>query len=273
MSNPSPAPERPPRPDGSEVTDPVPAGPPAAGPADIVSGAGPEGEPEALIDELDALLQRMLRLPVEPDGGESPGAGAEDLPPDVPIITVAEAMAETTPPSAPPPSDPAPPPPYTAPPPAYVELPPTGGGLGDLFFQSLPGPRGAAASTLPYVPPRPHPPGPGCEMAGGTAARPSGGAPGKSGGPAPARGGDSSSDGTLVSRAAEGPDASGPPSLRWAVLLVWCNRAFDRGAELLGPVGRWLTGPRGRALLGRAGLVFLAAACGLAAADWIGWTR
>jgi hypothetical protein len=43
----------------------------------------------------------------------------------------------------------------------------------------------------------------------------------------------------------------------WLLPLFWCNRAFDLATLLLGPLGRWLRGPGGRALLGWSGVVLL----------------
>jgi hypothetical protein len=54
---------------------------------------------------------------------------------------------------------------------------------------------------------------------------------------------------------------------------VWFNQAFDACLAPLGPVGRWLQGRAGRGLLGTVGLLALAGAIALAAADGIGWTR
>ena len=55
----------------------------------------PAPDSAALFDELDALLQRMLALPVEPAGGEE--AGPEELPGVRPPLNVAEAALETAP--------------------------------------------------------------------------------------------------------------------------------------------------------------------------------
>ena len=54
--------------------------------------------------------------------------------------------------------------------------------------------------------------------------------------------------------------------------LLWCNLAFDGCAARLGPPGRWLQGTLGRALLGWTGLGLLTAALVWAVLDWIGWT-
>lgn len=54
--------------------------------------------------------------------------------------------------------------------------------------------------------------------------------------------------------------------------VTWFNQAFDTATLILGPPGRLLRGPRGRHLLGLTGLS-LAAAAGLwLMKDWLGWT-
>jgi hypothetical protein len=55
--------------------------------------------------------------------------------------------------------------------------------------------------------------------------------------------------------------------------LVAFNYAFDLGLLPLGPLGRWLRGPSGRALLGTLGTGCMLAALALAVADRFGWTR
>ncbi len=59
----------------------------------------------------------------------------------------------------------------------------------------------------------------------------------------------------------------------WPVYpLLWINWPFDRATGLLGPLGRRLRGPGGRALLGWGGLLLLAAALVWLAWDGLGWT-
>ena len=55
-------------------------------------------------------------------------------------------------------------------------------------------------------------------------------------------------------------------------LLLWSNRAFDRQVGRWGGLGRWLRGWYGRALLGLTGLLLLMAALVLGVLEWIGWT-
>jgi len=51
---------------------------------------------------------------------------------------------------------------------------------------------------------------------------------------------------------------------------LWCNQAFDAVAGCLGAPGRWLQGNAGRTLLGVTGLLLLAAAAAWAVLDWVG---
>jgi hypothetical protein len=63
-----------------------------------------------------------------------------------------------------------------------------------------------------------------------------------------------------------------PPLAWWLKPAGWFNDAFNLLLLPLGPLGSWLRGRVGRNLLGALGLLALAAAAGLALADWIGWT-
>lgn len=65
-------------------------------------------------------------------------------------------------------------------------------------------------------------------------------------------------------------DAAPPPS--WLLPLVWFNQGFDACLTPLGAPGRWLCSPRGRQLLGAAGLLGLAAAAALAVSAGMGWS-
>lgn len=57
----------------------------------------------------------------------------------------------------------------------------------------------------------------------------------------------------------------------WHRPLVHVNRGFDRLTVPFGPAGCWLRGERGRAVLGWTGLVFLAAALAWGFLDWVRW--
>ena len=53
--------------------------------------------------------------------------------------------------------------------------------------------------------------------------------------------------------------------------LLWINQAYDRATVVLGPLGRWLRGVHGRKLLGLIGLGLLALAALWLLHDWLGW--
>jgi hypothetical protein len=60
---------------------------------------------------------------------------------------------------------------------------------------------------------------------------------------------------------------------RWVLMpLLGFNAAFDVCLAPWGAPGRWLRGRAGRMVLGAAGLLALAAALALALGDWFGWT-
>src|SRR5437016_5902932 len=57
-----------------------------------------EDSSRALFEELDALLERMLSLPVSYAEESDSSDGAQGAPDEVPLITIAEAMLEPSPP-------------------------------------------------------------------------------------------------------------------------------------------------------------------------------
>lgn len=57
----------------------------------------------------------------------------------------------------------------------------------------------------------------------------------------------------------------------WIKPLQWTNRLFDLGTYVLGNPGGWLRTPRGRTFLGMAGLALLGAAAFWLIKDWLGW--
>jgi hypothetical protein len=64
-----------------------------------------------------------------------------------------------------------------------------------------------------------------------------------------------------------------PPPPGWMRLLWWCNVAFDLLLLPWGPPGRWLRRDGGgRSVLGIAGVVLFVAALGLTVLEWFGWT-
>ena len=202
------------------------------------------------LDELDALLQRMLELPVNPLD--------EDLvitaPPPEPVPTMspaekvvamplplvaASALAEQLPAESHRPNLPS---------------PPVAGGEG-------PGVRGVGASTPSPPAPLPRSGGEGREVLF-VSSKPQAAETAAPRDPKP-----------MTPAHSYTPTPSLPHSPRWLRLLIESNRIFDRGMARLGRPGRWLRRPRGRALLGWTGLLFLAAALTLVLLDWIGWTR
>jgi hypothetical protein len=54
--------------------------------------------------------------------------------------------------------------------------------------------------------------------------------------------------------------------------LLWFDRAFDLVAGFFGRPGHWLRGPRGRHFLGMTGLTLLVVAGVWLVKDWLGWT-
>lgn len=54
--------------------------------------------------------------------------------------------------------------------------------------------------------------------------------------------------------------------------FLWLNLTYDVLTYLLGPLGRWLRGPAGRALVGWIGVLLLAGAMAWFLYDWMGWT-
>jgi hypothetical protein len=58
----------------------------------------------------------------------------------------------------------------------------------------------------------------------------------------------------------------------WLRSLLWSNRTFDHYTFWLGRPGRWLQGRTGRAMLGWLGLGLLGAALVWCLSNWFGWT-
>jgi hypothetical protein len=66
------------------------------------------------------------------------------------------------------------------------------------------------------------------------------------------------------------PSTAGPPASLPVQFLVLLNGAFNVLTYLLGPLGTWLRGP-GRAALGWCGILMLLAAAAWAAGEWLGY--
>jgi hypothetical protein len=73
----------------------------------------------------------------------------------------------------------------------------------------------------------------------------------------------------LLAEVPEPPTTAGD----WFILpVIWGNRLFDRGTMLLGEHGDWLRSPAGRSMLGLTGVGLLLAALAWLLRDWLGWT-
>jgi hypothetical protein len=189
------------------------------------------------LDELDALMQRMLALPVNPVEEPQDEGRAESAPLAAANETVEESAAKN--------------------------------GLADSVLQresqqELPGTPAPVVGTEHGVPGTPYPV-PRTEVRIDTRnsvrGTPPAAPPHLPSIPSPAR-------------TTAAPEAvAQPPRLAWPLRpLLWLNVAFDSGTAWLGPFGRWLRGPSGRALLGWGGLLLLAAALAWIAWDGMAWT-
>jgi hypothetical protein len=199
----------------------------------------------ALLAELDSLLERMMALPVNNlEEDTAPAAPRSALPPpDVPLITVAETMPGSI---------------------DTASLPPAVTSTADdLYVQTL-----LHEHPPEPPPPQPEPPPPTMEpepvgvwnnpppepVSEELATIPA---------PPPVL--------PLIESTPE-PRATVLPPPGWIKPLIWCNHAFDGITTRLGAAGLWMQHPRGRMLLGWVGLLMLAAVCGLALGDCLGWT-
>jgi hypothetical protein len=206
------------------------------------------------LDELDALLQRMLTLPVtQTDDGEptAPTNGMSEKPPAPPKggprLVLLDGSAPVPTPQSPPPAT------WDAH--WNINLNPQQG-------SSILGPRSPAAAVQPpvfraetvaFVPSRPEPvPQPPMSM------------------PTPP------SDGPVVrTEPLHSPPRRSPveaPAPLPLLPFVALNRAFDAVMLCLGTPGQWFCTSAGRNMLGYAGLGVLFASVALAA-GWVGWPR
>src|SRR5262249_7028059 len=196
--------------------------------------SGPSSPTRQLLDELDALMQQMLRLPVnqleEDAAAEKVSARQEGKAPAEPQQAV---PADASPSRAPEPVRTPPPvqvrfeplpaedPPAAEPPPATVslEIPPAG--------LNPPVPLPTALAALRPVP---------------------------------------------LSAADTAAPQTTEPSRGWLAPVVGLNAAFDRCTLCLGTPGSWLRGDRGRKILGWLGLALLGVAAARVLLGWMGWT-
>lgn len=193
-----------------------------------------------MLDELDALMERMLALPINE---------TEDAASPTPALPT---------PAAPPPA-----PPPLAPKLTLLQVPvedppldPAHAGTNPSHLPTLTASRSAALAApppVPELPPLPQTPAVAPVPLSDRVV------------PPPAQ--PSADD--LLAEVPE-PDDS---YVSWFILpLLWGNRAFDQATLLLGEPGAWLRSSAGRALLGVTGLLLLAAAGLWLARDWLGWS-
>jgi hypothetical protein len=216
------------------------------------------------LDELDALLQRMLELPVDPSE-DAPAASSGNESTKIPPPAPKEIPAVTTIPS-----------------PGGLKRPAQPRGYTDDRGTSRAGsetPKGEAkqpaarrpakapqkpASVAPSAP-TPSPEGPTIKIVA-----PGEGAPARPPQPGSPTGPESAATEAVVATVLP---ASGPPTpvAIWQWPLGWLNLMFDFVASRLGPPGRWARQPTGRRILGWIGLALLCVSLVLLILDWIGW--
>lgn len=226
-------------------------------------GTGTDGT-RRMLDELDALMERMLALPVDaPADPPGPSVPSDFLPKLSATLTLLERGIE----EAPARKAPAETPPATSP----VAAPNIPSYVADLE-EGIREAAGSKSSPGTSEPAEAH------ESAAspGIPASPVRRVPGATPPPPEA--------------AAEDPDV--PPALgclpipeitplprrrrAWTTLvllpLLMVNWAWDFCTWLIGPSGRWLRSPTVKNLLGYTGLGLLAVAAGWLLKDWMGWT-
>jgi hypothetical protein len=201
------------------------------------------------LDEIDALLKRMLSLPALPGEPADPAPAPE--PPPAPAMTYpAPAIREVAPPAPPQAGDPVvrewrvewSPPPAPQPPPVVA----WGAPVAPAAMAALP-PR--FDPNPPYLPPTYPTATPATDQL--PFAMPVGYVPGQ-----------------------PPPSSAKPPTSLPMQLVVLLNQVFNILTYLLGPLGTWLRGT-GRNTLGWCGIMMLIAAGAWAAAEWQGfdWSR
>ena len=209
-----------------------------------------DGSPQTtkqMLDELDALMERMLSLPVN-DLEENPTAPA--LPP---VLSAKLTLLESPTPPAPV---------YEAPAPSFVTPAPLvdkGAPHPNLnpphFSQQVP----LEPAPDYYAPPESAAPEP---FTSAVAPEPFTNAVA----PPPA----APELAPLLEEVAT--DEEAPIAASWGyVPLLWINQSFDAIVALIPGVGTTLCTSAGRAVLGLSGIAMTAAACGWLVKDWLGW--
>jgi hypothetical protein len=220
-----------------------------------------------MLDELDALMERMLAVPIAEPEEPAPPQAAAPQPRSRPMaatLTLLQVPTDETPVSFRPPTESAP---------ATPAFDPAHAGTNPSHLPAL-GALGSSAapawSEMAGYPSLTYPPAPVSEpypelpaLPASTAVTPE---------PLSFRVLPSASEPSLDELLADVPEP--PASLAaWFILpLLWGNRLFDQGTMLFGESGSWLRGPIGRSALGMAGLILFGAALLWLARDWLGWT-
>jgi hypothetical protein len=219
------------------------------------------------LDELDAILQRMLTLPVngQESTEEKPKSELPITPPPVRRRPVAAPILEN------------PPLPETAPSPPRVELPTKPRGPITIFQPvsspatlSVPELPPLEIATPPIVAPT-HTTAPSQPMPGWGPAREE--AP-----PAPKADSPKEIDPIIPIKPSEFFERhrarikEQQRSAPWLGPLGWLNAAFDRCSIALGRPGLWLVRSDVRNVMGWLGLGMLVAAAVILVGDWFGWT-
>lgn len=231
------------------------------------------------LDELDALLQRMLSIPpaAEPSSALSPMSDPDTVPdtfaPLPPTLPPARVFPQPTPtpgaepvvhawrvevPAATASSSQSPP----------LALPVDGAAPLPIDPRTFAPPPAAVPAGTPALSPPPYP----YSMVFGppVVAEPGMPVPPTTGAAAPPL------PGQVATPQWHAPRAAEPAPLPFLLLpLLAFNRLFDVVTFFLGPLGSWLRRPEGRNTLGWLGILMILAAIGWGVADWYGieWTR
>lgn len=225
------------------------------------------------LDELDALIQRMLTLPANPAEEPAPAPEAPTPAPEaatpasstptetpnqsVEIGAIESRPAVESPRAAPPPvrrAPPPPPPPEPEPEPQVELLPPPLLDPLEVEFRPVPLVEDAALDgeddLLPPAEPFHQAPSPLQAEQGGAVEEDVEHEPEHAAAP--------------VSTMTYPAGRRGP--------LIRANQAFDRLTYPFGPAGYWLRSPVGRDVLGWVGLLLITGSVAWALLDWLGWT-
>ena len=187
-----------------------------------------------MLDELDALMERMLALPIN----ETEQAPAPPIAPISPAAPSAPPMAAKLALLQVPVEDP--------------PLDPAHAGTNPSHLPTLNAVRTEARPTIP-LPPLPHAPAiaptPLSDRILPPVVQPK------------------------VDNALDDVPEPDDTAASWFIAwLLWGNRAFDRATLSFGERGEWLRSPSGRSMLGATGLMLVAAALLWLLHDWLGWT-